>query len=136
MSPVWVFVTRPTLFERLLRIVRERRSYGRLFYRVPNEGHALNPQLLQLLLGPGYKLPGFNVTEHLVFQAQAGQILESDPKHTGPPIFQTPQILLPRGPDVNINVDNSLVYGVAVDSLTGEFLLHLYDQPEPGLFFY
>ena len=41
-----------------------------------------------------------------------------------------------RRPDVVINVKKSVVYGVAVDSLMGEFLLHLHDPPARGRFFY
>ena len=39
-------------------------------------------------------------------------------------------------PDEVINVKKSVVYGVAVDSLMGEFLLHLHDPPARGRFLY
>ena len=103
---MWVFVVMRTHFERLLKIVSERRRDGRLFYRVNSDGRLLDLQLVERILdGASTSSPVCfdNVvgTAHLVREARSNN--DPDPAYrssgnpnvaTRPPfLFNTQQNL-------------------------------------------
>lgn len=152
-SPVWVIISLPTQFERLLEMVSERLRDGRLFCRVQSAGHPVDPQLLQHIMGPPPQAQ-HSVTATVQTgpppQQQGDQpntacynlpantpVLALEAKPYSPPDpFYRPPPQPPQRKSENNAKQTVPVYGVAVDSLIGEFLGSAFGPSSPGRVFY
>ena len=112
-SPVWVFVVLDTHFDRLEKLVSERRQELRLFSSINNEGRCLDDQLVERLLdGASVSSPAcYSNPTHKAFRAEAGMFKEPDPYYRSARSPPPQEQLAP-------------VYGLNVDSLLALLLYY------------
>lgn len=152
--PVWVFLSLPTQFERLLEMASERLRDGRLFHRVQSAGHPVDPQLLQHIMGPIPQAQPPVVAPNQITAPlqQLGEppntacfnvpsnrpVLALEAKSYSPPdpFYRPPPQAPPQRENDNSGKQRAPVYGVAVDSLIGEFLGSAFGPSVPGRVFY
>lgn len=113
---------------------------GRLFYRLQSDGQPFDEQLILQILGPEPP-PPTQIVDSQTPQPYAQPAGLGINVPTREPHFARENALKGDAsssskPARNTGPKAAPVYGVAVDSLMGEFLLHLSDQQKPGRFFF